>query len=653
MAGSPTCMFYFVTLSLLSHAGPLLGVSLDPTTPTTRPGPGPSVRLLIPCPVGGDLVLLQGATQTDDLLAYRHTSAKQQSAAARGISRPQRQRDKRSPLRRAGAPQHCCARGSSSAEPTRTCPSLGRAWKGTSGPRIAARTGQPSARMAPRRKKQPHPPRVARHQAPPSPTKPRPRQPGCGARCGIATMIALATVAQLSHLPMLSNRTPTQQSGLFTRIWSSAQQRAGHYGLSSEVTVAQRACGKCDATTLHIAIRSDLTRDGAERRDGARRTWLRWLKGLEGVSYEFFVVDSDSYNRTGLQNDLVKEYELHKDIGVEVLSQGDELSAELKIISRILKERNQLSHILATNDRSLLCVHRIREEIKKRPLFQFAWTKFKCVAPADELPPLQLAEGFLLLTRDVAELLAKLSDNGRRSLDVAALLPLLSVTTLDDQTRLASPSTTSEHIQMLYDQTKSRAFRPKQMHFCQKHVAALDVGSRKWYPATPKPTFMPTPRPSRRPSPRPTRPPRRFFDQAPPEVDEPVSERPPPERRRRRRRWLPRLWTGRRLKAAGFFELVRPHEDDELGDTAIAQHDDDAPREPKLAPENDDDDTSGKEAEAWLDQGKVPEGDWLDAGVEADVSGDESDDDQGRRLGLREAVTEAARRSATTEAARY
>ena len=237
-----------------------------------------------------------------------------------------------------------------------------------------------------------------------------------------------------------------------------------------------------------------------------------------------------------------------------------------------------------------------------------------------------MAEGFLLLTRDVAELLAKLSDSGRRALDVAALLPLLSVTTLDDQTRLASPQTTSEHIQMLYDQTKSRAFRPKQMHFCQRHVAALDVGSSQWYPATPKPTFMPTPKPSRRPSPRPTRPPRRFFE-APPEPEEPVSEKPPLERRRRRRRWLPRLWTGRRLKAAGFFELVRPHEDDELGDTAIAQHDDDAPREPKLAPENDDDDTSGEEA--WLDQGKVPEGDWLDAGVEADVSGDESDDDAG------------------------
>ena len=214
-------------------------------------------------------------------------------------------------------------------------------------------------------------------------------------------MIVLATVAQLSHLPMLSNRNPTQQSGLFTRIWSSAQQRAGHYGLSSEVRVAQRACGRCDTTTLHIAIRSDLTRDGAERRDGARRTWLRWLKGLEGVSYQFFVVDAHDHNRTGLQNDLVKEYDLHKDVGVEVLSRGDELSAELRVMSRILKEK-KVSHILATNDRSLLCVHRIREEIKKRPLFQFAWTKFQCVAPADELPPLQLAEGFLLLTRDVA-----------------------------------------------------------------------------------------------------------------------------------------------------------------------------------------------------------------------------------------------------------
>ena len=205
------------------------------------------------------------------------------------------------------------------------------------------------------------------------------------------------------------------------------------------------------------------------------------------------------------------------------------------------------------------------------------------------------------------------------------LLPLLSVTTLDDQTRLASPQTTSEHIQMLYDQTKSRAFRPKQMHFCQRHVAALDVGSvRKWHRPHQSRRSCPPPPPSRRLSPRPTRPPRRFFEAPPPEVDEPVSEKPPLERRRRRR-WLPRLWTGRRLKAAGFFELVRPHEDDELGDTAIAQHDDDAPREPKLAPENDDDAPDGKEA--WLDQGKVPEGDWLDAGAEADAPWRQSDDD--------------------------
>ena len=172
-------------------------------------------------------------------------------------------------------------------------------------------------------------------------------------------------------------------------------------------------------------------------------------QGSRGRLLQFFVVDAHDHNRTGLQNDLVKEHDLHKDVGVEVLSRGDELSAELRVVSRILAEKKQLSHVLATNDRSLLCVHRIREEIKKRPLFQFAWTKFKCVAPSEELPPLQLAEGFLLLTRDVAELLAKLSDNGRRALDVAALLPLLSVTTLDDQTRLASPQTTSEHIQML------------------------------------------------------------------------------------------------------------------------------------------------------------------------------------------------------------
>ena len=164
--------------------------------------------------------------------------------------------------------------------------------------------------MAPRRNEdaaQPHPPRVAQHHARPHRRSSgrEARAAGCGARGGIkACMILLATVAQLSHLPMLSNRTPTQPSGLFTRIWSSAQQRAGHYGLSSEVTVAQRACGKCDATTLHIVIRSDLTRDGAERREGARKTWIRWLQGLEGVSYQFFVVDAHDHNRTGLQNDV-------------------------------------------------------------------------------------------------------------------------------------------------------------------------------------------------------------------------------------------------------------------------------------------------------------------------------------------------------------
>ena len=190
------------------------------------------------------------------------------------------------------------------------------------------------------------------------------------------------------------------------------------------------------------------------------------------------------------------------------------------------------------------------------------------------------------------------------------------------------PKQRQEHIQMLYDQTKSRAFRPKQMHFCQRHVAALDVGSRKWYPRrrgrrSCPPQSLPGDRRRGRRG-------RRVDSSRRHQPDEPVSERPPLERRRRRRRWLPRLWTGRRLKAAGFFELVRPHEDDELGDTSIAQHDDDAPREPKLAPENDDDaPDDGKEAEAWLDQGKVPEGDWLDAGVEADVSGDESDDDTG------------------------
>ena len=324
----------------------------------------------------------------------------------------------------------------------------------------------------------------------------------------------------------------------------------------------------------------------------------------------------------------MKEHDLHKDVGVEVLSPGDELSAELRVVSRILAEKKQLSHVLATNDRSLLCVHRIREEIKKRPFFQFAWTKFKCVAPSEELPPLQLAEGFLLLTRDVAELLAKLSDSGRRALDVAALLPLLSVTTLDDQTRLASPQTTSEHIQMLYDQTKSRAF-PSQADALLPE-ARRGAGRRVPGSGTP-------PHQSRRSCPPQSRP-----------GDLPQSRRGrrggssrrnnPRNRCQKSRLWSAAAAAAAGSRASGPAAVSKPRASSSscgrtrttLGDTSIAQHDDDAPREPKLAPENDDDDTCREEAEAWLDQGKVPEGDWLTrAGVENDVSGDESDDDQG------------------------
>ena len=71
-----------------------------------------------------------------------------------------------------------------------------------------------------------------------------------------------------------------------------------------------------------------------------------------------------------------------------------------------------------------MCIHRVREEITKRPRERFAWTKFAC-APADApAPELKLKPGFLLLTRDVASLLVRLRKPGL-SLDVDALLPLL------------------------------------------------------------------------------------------------------------------------------------------------------------------------------------------------------------------------------------
>lgn len=487
--------------------------------------------------------------------------------------------------------------------------------------------------MPPRRKKQPHPPRIARHIAPAMPKHahappPRHARRVNGARCGIVSLIVFMIVVQLSHLPFLSRHRA--ESGVLGRLWGATRQRARTYGLSTGISVAQRACTKCDATHLHIAVRSDLSREGAERRLGARRSWLRWLRGLDGVSYAFFVVDAPNANRTGLLHDLGEEAELYDDIrnddGRHYVEAGKDLAPELRVFSEALRTK-QTSHFLATDDRSLPCVHRIREEIRKRPLFQFAWTKYRCVAPwgGDAAPPLELEPGFFLVTRDVAQLLSKLSEAGHRSIDVAALLPLLSVTVLDDQTRLASPSSTSDHVQLLYDQTRQNAFRPKQQHFCQKYVAALDV-ARPWAPATPAPTLKPTPKPSH---PQPTRGAlslsaenrrKRKDRQSLRRGEAPVEEE---------RSWLQRLWTGRRLTTAGFFELVdapMAHHTDDARALPMAPDDDDAPRAPRLAPDDDD----GEDVHDWLDANKVPAHDWLDAGVDAEPSsGDEVDDDKG------------------------
>ena len=104
MAGSPVYVIYFVTLPLLSHAGPVLGV----TTPTTRPGPVPTTQAAFPLA----------------LLVYRHTSATKRRGACGPKSSVRRRGC--TPLRRGCVPQHRCARGSIAAR-QKKC--YQRAWK--------------------------------------------------------------------------------------------------------------------------------------------------------------------------------------------------------------------------------------------------------------------------------------------------------------------------------------------------------------------------------------------------------------------------------------------------------------------------------------------------------------------------------------------
>ena len=44
------------------------------------------------------------------------------------------------------------------------------------------------------------------------------------------------------------------------------------------------ACRACEATHVFLAIRSEYSPGGARRRRECRETWLRWARGLPGVS---------------------------------------------------------------------------------------------------------------------------------------------------------------------------------------------------------------------------------------------------------------------------------------------------------------------------------------------------------------------------------
>ena len=183
-------------------------------------------------------------------------------------------------------------------------------------------------------------------------------------------------------------------------------------------------CAACHELRVFIAISSDISSAAARRRQLQRDTWLRWMNESEvssNAEYRFFLTGTnESFHRA--RASLEAEQLAHDDVVFLIIADPPRSRAASASSARIapwtaevlqtewaLEHSIDFAFILHLHDDGLLCAHRVTEELHYRPTERFVWTKYVCndvlkVAGSGVVAP-DIAPGFLLFSRDVAELL--------------------------------------------------------------------------------------------------------------------------------------------------------------------------------------------------------------------------------------------------------
>lgn len=229
----------------------------------------------------------------------------------------------------------------------------------------------------------------------------------------------------------------------------------------------------CDNVRLFVAVASEPSDAGFQRRAGTRATWLSWLPDhLSGkVQYRFFV---NEWRPT-----MRDEMRTHGDI-VVLRADASPWNRQLVALRWIARSpARNFTAFLAVSDDSFVCINRIVAELKKRPNERFAWGRFACnlnrnaTVDGDLVDQrLALQPGFLAVTRDVADMVLTLTSRMTSpSLNLALVFRMLDLTVLDDSRRIVGRRVAASWL----DETK----RQKNREFCRRYVWAGDHSSRQ------------------------------------------------------------------------------------------------------------------------------------------------------------------------------
>lgn len=256
----------------------------------------------------------------------------------------------------------------------------------------------------------------------------------------------------------------------------------------------------CNDDRLFIAIQSELTESGSARRDGSRSTWLRWTEHLHTkVDYRFFVtkisMNVARNDDEDVDKNLESELDEYGDVVVHVQEQLQPRSSWNKELWSLQwtqsSEFQNFSAFLILRDDSLLCIHRVVEELALRPDHRFVWGRYSCTQHAPNIDSRtsdnvnsahhQLNKGFLAFTRDVAAFLGRLH---HVPLDLDTLFPFLELTILDDQKRLVDEQTARLWLEDVSTPRRYGRARRRKVNFCQRFVWVEAIAGKVWKTAS-------------------------------------------------------------------------------------------------------------------------------------------------------------------------